>query len=146
MHDDVGPELERPLQVRGGERVVDHQPGAVPVRDRADGGDVDDREQRVRRGLDPDQPGLVAPGGVDRGRIGEVDGAPLDAGAGEHLGDEAVGAAVGVVGDHDVVARSQEPEHGVLGRHARREREAARRAFERRDAHLERAAGGVAGA
>ena len=52
------PSVERPLQGGGRERVVDHDAGAGRVRDLADRPDVDDLQQRVRRRLDPDEPGL----------------------------------------------------------------------------------------
>ena len=43
VHDDVGAELERPLQERRRERVVDDDARAALVRDRAHAEDVDDR-------------------------------------------------------------------------------------------------------
>ena len=65
---DVGAEVERVLQVRRGERVVDDDLRADRVRRLGDGGDVDDVEQRVGRALDPDEPRLLVEvgGGVRR--------------------------------------------------------------------------------
>ena len=53
VHHDVGAELERPLQERRGERVVDDDARAALVRDRAHAQDVDDRERGVGGRLDP---------------------------------------------------------------------------------------------
>ena len=56
VDDDVGAEVERRLEVRRRERVVDDEQRARRVRRRRDGRDVDDVQQRVRRRLDPDEP------------------------------------------------------------------------------------------
>ena len=48
----VGAERQRPLQVGAREGVVDHQQGAVLVRDRRRARDVGDQHRRVRRRLD----------------------------------------------------------------------------------------------
>jgi hypothetical protein len=42
VDDDVGAELDRPEKVRRRERVVDDERDAVALRDRGDGGDVQD--------------------------------------------------------------------------------------------------------
>ena len=55
VEDDVGPELERPLEVRRGEGVVDDDEHARASGRAAEARlDVDDVQQRVRRGLEPD--------------------------------------------------------------------------------------------
>ena len=65
----------------------------------------------------------------------------------EHLVEEAVRAAVGVVGQHHVVTRVEQPaDHGVLGGQAGGEREAPLALLQRREGVLERGAGGVGGA
>ena len=67
---------------------------------------------------------------------------PLAASTSRH---ETERAAVGVVGEHDVVTgREQRAQHRVLGGHAAREREAVRSALQRCDARLERGARRVA--
>jgi threonine dehydratase len=47
LQDDVGPELERPLPQRRGERGINDGQGAALAGARRDGGDVGDDEQRV---------------------------------------------------------------------------------------------------
>ena len=59
VDDDVGAELERPLEVGRGEGVVDDDQRAGLVRRLGDGADVDDVQQRVRRRLEPDDARLL---------------------------------------------------------------------------------------
>ena len=56
MHDEIGAESQRPLQKRGGERVVDDAQSAGRAGGIGGRGDVDDVEERIRRRLDPDHP------------------------------------------------------------------------------------------
>src|SRR5690606_6266620 len=115
VHHDVGAERERLLQVRAGEGVVDHQERVVLVGQFGERGDVGDVEQRVGGRRDPDHARVLAQGLGDardaRDRRGRVVHAPR----GGDLVEQAVAAAVGVVGDDDVVAGlEQGPDHGVL--------------------------------
>ena len=61
VHHDVGAERQRLLQVGSGERVVDHHQGAAVVGHLGDGRDVDARQQRVGRRLQPHQRRVVGP-------------------------------------------------------------------------------------
>ena len=145
MHDDVGTEGERLLEVARREGVVDDEDRPGGVGDVGDGADVGDAEQGVARGLDPDEP---RDAGADRGldRVDVVDRGDrvLDARRSGHLGEVAVGAAVGVRRDDGVVAGPQQgPHDGVLAGEARREREAASAALEGGEALLEGRPGGV---
>src|ERR687898_3189574 len=88
----------------------------------------------------------VGPGAVERRRIGEVDRLPRVAGRAVDLVDQPVGAAVGVVPEHDAVGRPELAQYRVLGRHAGGERERVAPALERGQARLQRVAGGVAAA
>ncbi len=107
MHRHVAAELERALQRRRGEGVVGDgaRPGAM--RDIGDGGDVDALDQRVRRGLDPDDPrrrlqrrgDVVGPRHVDEGRSDP----PLREQVLQHVG----GAVIDVARRDDMVARLQ---------------------------------------
>jgi hypothetical protein len=105
VHDDIGSEGERTLEVRRREGVVDEEDRARVMGDLRDGRDVGDPEQRVGRRLDPDDLGLARldrrgdRGGVVHGCGGVVETPGL-----EDLLEQAVGAAVRVVGDHDMVA------------------------------------------
>jgi len=61
VHHDVGAVVQRVLHVGRQERVVDDDEDAVLVGDAGDGADVDERERRVRRRLDPDELGFIGP-------------------------------------------------------------------------------------
>ena len=147
MHDDVGAVFERALQDRRGEGVVDRDQQAVLLRDGGDGGDVDDLQQRVGRGLDPHQPGLRRDRGFERRRIREVDEAEVQrrAALADAL-EQPVAAAVQVVHRDDVVAAVQQFQQGRGRRQPGREREAAAAALQRRHAALVGEAGRVVGA
>ena len=55
MDDQIGPQRERLLKIRRGERVIDREQGPVPLGQLGDGRDVQHAEKRVGRRLDPDQ-------------------------------------------------------------------------------------------
>ena len=72
VHDQVGAELDRPLQARARERVVDDEPGAVPMREIGCRRQVRDPHDRVARRFDEQQPcgrGEGSSRGVEIGRI-----------------------------------------------------------------------------
>ncbi len=147
VDDDVRAVLEWALEVRRGERVVDDAPRAVSMRDGGNRLDVDAREKRVRRRLEPHDHRVIWPGHVERGGIGEVDRTPRAAGGLVHLGDQAERAAVRVVAEQDALSRAHEgAQDRVLRRQPARERQAVRAVLERGQADLERGAGRVAGA
>ena len=58
VHDEVGAELDRPLQARARERVVDDDLDAAPVRELGAAGDVGEPQHRVGRRLDEQHPRL----------------------------------------------------------------------------------------
>ena len=109
VDDDVGAELERELEVRRGEGVVDDDEGAGGVRGVGRLADVDDVEERVRRRLEPDDAGALVQVLLEAG---------LDLLGGEEreavalrlvdLREHAVDAAVDVVHTDDVVARLEQ--------------------------------------
>ena len=90
-----------------------------------DGGDVDLVEQRVGRRLDPDQLRLGAQRGAQGVEVALVDEVVGEPEAGEDLVDQAVGAAVEVERQDQVVAgRERRGQQRVGRRHAARERRA----------------------
>ena len=105
---DVGAEVERVLEVRGGEGVVDDEDRADGVRGVGGGADVDQVQHRVRRGLDPDHPRvLVEPVGEIRelGRRHVVEEVALRL---VDLRGHPVDAAVDVRDQDDALARVDE--------------------------------------
>ena len=129
-----------------GEGVVDHQPGVVAGHHPGHGLDVDHGEEGVGRRLDPDHAGGVGPAVADGGGIGQVMGRPGDADLGEHLGDQAERAPVGIVAHDDVVTGLEEAEDGILGGQAAGERDPEGGALQGGQGVLEGGAGRVAGA
>jgi hypothetical protein len=140
VHHDVGAEGERLLQIRRREGVVDDQQRAGLVGDLSEPLDVGDGQQRVGRGLDPQDLRLPGPDrGAYRVDVADVGGAVLETPTLRDLVEEPEGAAVRVVGDHGVVAGAGEPpQDGVLGRQAAGEREPALPFLQRRERALER--------
>ena len=141
------PRSQRLLQRRRGKGVV-HQHLYVrrgsQLRDRAD---VGDGEQRVGGRLHPDQPGLRGDRRADRVEIGQRHRRVADAPLREHLVDQPEGAAIGVVGDDDVIAGPQQrAQRTVGGGHAGGERPPERGLLHRGQRRLQRRAGRVAGA
>jgi len=138
VQDEIGAELERLLEVRGGERVVDDHEGADLVRCRRRRRDVDDVEQRVRRRLEPyELRGLVEViREACRDLVGREKREPVALRL-VHLREHPVGAPVDVVDGHHVVAGREEVHEGGRGPEPRRERVAVRGSLERGDAFLE---------
>ncbi|MET3800160.1 hypothetical protein ABID70_000115 [Clavibacter michiganensis] len=139
VHDDVGAERERLLEVRRGEGVVDDDRGAGRVAEVGERADVADLHQRVARRLDPqDLRRARSEDPLDRGEVAHVDGLDDDAPVAEHAREEAVGAAVHVVAQHDAVARAGDrAQQGVLGGEPGGERERVLPPLERREQLLQ---------
>src|SRR4051794_2061675 len=147
VHDDVCAELDRSLQVRRRERVVDDEPRAGVARDSCDRLDVGDVEQRVGRRLTPDDGGVVADRGAHLGQVLLRDGGVVETPSVEHLRKEPVSPAVCIARDDDVVAGLADgPEDGVLRSEAAREREPSGTAFQRGETRLECGSGRVGAA
>jgi len=109
MHGRVGAQRKRLLEVRSGERIVDDDARQPFVRELRGRRDVDDRQQRIGRRLDPDHPGLGEPRGREGLGVAQVASRPRDAVAFVHSRDESERAAVGIVRDDDVIAGVERP-------------------------------------
>ncbi len=144
IDDAVGPELERLLEQRRREHVVDHQRRARGVGDVGDRLDVEHLQRRIGRALEKEglgvglhrlAPGLEVPA-VDQGRG--------DAVAGEVLLDDVEAGAEQRLGGDDMVARPHlAHQRGGDGGHPGRGRARGRRPFERAHALLEHVHGGI---
>ena len=152
MEHDVGAELERPLEGGRGERVVDDDERRrlaglrrAVANGRGRRRDIGDLEQRIRRRLEPDEAGSggqALPQRVVARR--EVDVARGPAARGPvHALEVAVGAAVDVVADEDLVARARELGDRRGRRRAAGERDPVPAALEVGDGSLEPLARGV---
>ena len=141
VDDDVGAEVERLLQVRRRERVVDDEQRADGVRRVGGLADVDDVQQRVRRRLDPDEPDVVAEVRgevvVELGRRHVREAVALRL---VHLRRHPVDAAVDVGDQHDALAGVDEVHQRRRRAEARAERDAVLRVLEARERDLQRGA------
>ena len=146
VHHDVGAQIERRLQVGRTERVIDGQQRPGLLGHGGGGPDVDDVEQRVSRCLNPDELGLRADFFAHRAHVAHRHEVKLDAVGRENFGEEAVGAAVEVVGADDLVAGLEQLYQAVDGGHAGGEGQAVLPVFQRRHRVLQLGAGGVVGA
>jgi hypothetical protein len=143
MDGDVGAEGERVLEEGRGEGVVHDQPRAVASRDLGAGGDVDQAQQRIGGALDPHEPRGLADRLVDLLGSRRVDVREAKSEARHHLREQAVAAAVEVVGHHHVVAGLQQLyDAGDCG-HTRRVGQTEAPLLQRREAALQRLARGV---
>ncbi len=141
------PRRQRLLQRRRGKGVVHQHFRAVFDADLGDPGDIGDRQQRVGRGLHPDQPGLRRDRRAHRVEIGQRDRGVHHAPCAEDLVDQPERAAVGVVGNHHVIAGTQHrPQRTVARRHAGTERATEAAVLDGGQCGLQRGPGRVAGA
>lgn len=152
MDDDIRAQIERLLQVRRDERVVDDGQRAVSVRDGRDAVDVVDLQQRVGQRLEIYGAGRaaasVAPAdrGVERLVVGGVDAVELQPALGEVLVEQRIRAAVDVLADHDAVPGFEDGQHRVNRGESGREREAASPVLQLGDLLFQKVAGRVAAA
>ena len=130
MDDEVGPELDGTLDVGAGEGVIDDHEGVVCVSDVTRPPQVRYTEDRVGGRLEEEHLRRRTHGRFDGAGVRRIDVAEVELVFAEDLLEQAVGAAVGVVGHHHVVAGLEQGHDGAFGRHARGEREARRSAFD----------------
>ncbi|MCY1537866.1 hypothetical protein D9M68_733780 [compost metagenome] len=138
MQHDVGAVRERTLQHRCGEGVVDDGQQAFAAGDGGHGGDVDQAQVRIGRGLEVDGARLGADGRSHGFRAGEVGEHRAHAEARQALREQREGRAVHNLVDHDFVAALQQREQSRRnGRHAGGGHHAGLRAFQRREPRFE---------
>ena len=104
---DVGAKLERLLEVRRGEGIVDDQKRSPGVGQLANGGNVVHLEPWIGGALDPDQAGALGKGGLNSRKVARVDLADLYADRLVDLVQDAVGAAIYVERNDDFVSGAQ---------------------------------------
>jgi hypothetical protein len=116
VNHDVGAEGERVLQVGGREGVVHHEEGPGVVRYVRERRHVGDLHERVGGRFNPDKPCFVARNSLPhRIEVGHIHGCVPDAPVAQDAVDQAVGAPVGVIAEHDVVPwPGKSPDEGVF--------------------------------
>ena len=143
VNDDVGAVVERRLKDGRHEGVVHHHERTGRVGNLSECGDIDQLQHGIGRRLEPEHLRVGPQVLPKRGGVREVSEGELHAEAGEHLGEEPVGAAVEVVAGHHMVAGAEEVEDGVGGRAARGKGDAMLAVLDRSDAGLKRVTGRV---
>lgn len=145
VEDDVDAEIEGALETGGEEGVVAEGGDGFFFGEFGDGGEVEEVHEGVGGSLGPEESGIGADGigeSVEVAHVDEIDG---DAEVGDDFGEEAVGTAVEVIMDEDVVALGESGEDGCFGGHASSEGEAVCTGFESGEAIFECFSGGVSG-
>ncbi|CCC96685.1 protein of unknown function [Azospirillum baldaniorum] len=116
IDDDVGAHLERALQHRRGEGVVDHHLGPGLVGESADRAQVDDLKPRVAGRLQEDDLGRLGQRLFPLGQVGAVDEDRLDPEAGRQLLDHPIAGDEQRARRHDAVAGAQVRPQGAVHR------------------------------
>ena len=131
VHDQVCPEVQRLLEVRGRKRVVYDDERARRVRVSRDGADVVDEQPRVGRRLEPHQARLGRDRATDRIQVREVDAGDAAPQRLEHPVQQPERAAVHVLRHDDARAGGQiRLQHRVLGGQPRGEHGAVAAVFQ----------------
>ena len=106
--DQVRAQLERTLQHRARKGAVDRDQRARTVHELAHRVEVDDAEERIGRGLEPDQACSIVHRGRHRVGIGRIHRGEAQPVAPEDLVEQPEGPPVDVLGEDDVVPRVEE--------------------------------------
>jgi hypothetical protein len=145
IDDDVGAQLQGPLQQRGGEDIVDDELGARGMGELGHRRHIDDAKPGIRRRLDEDRLGLAREGIAPLREIAAVDEDGLDPEARQDLGQHILaGAEEGVGGDDAVAGAQLAGERGEDRGHAGRRGARGLGALEQGHALLEHLHGGIA--
>ena len=107
MKNDVRAELERPLEDRRRERVVDDERRPSFLGDARDGPDIRESEERIRGRLQPDHLRSLGHGGDEPVGSSQVGEGRVDTHRGEDGAEDPMRSAVDVVAAHDVVPRAE---------------------------------------
>ncbi len=108
VDDEVGAEVDRTLQHRCQECVVDHHERVALAGNSRHGGEVGELHHRVGRGFHENHPSAIGTG-VGEGRgFRRVDKDDVDPVALGDSGEEAVCSAVEIIGGNDVVTRFEQ--------------------------------------
>src|SRR3982751_5065661 len=98
MHDDVGSQVEGVLQVGGCKSVVYAEKNTPGAGNGGYGCDVDNIHQGIGGGLRPDEPGIFIYIWSNVSGVLHIDKVKFDAGQLENFGEEAIGAAIHIIG------------------------------------------------
>ncbi|RUS18122.1 hypothetical protein BC937DRAFT_89129 [Endogone sp. FLAS-F59071] len=107
VHDDIGAEFKRVLEIRAHERVVDDQECAMTVCLLGHSADIDEAEGRVCRGLDPNKLGVGLEATLDIGWVVQINKIGLNLELACDFGKVAISAAIDIVDGDNVRAGAE---------------------------------------
>ncbi len=144
VHHDIRTQLQRTLQVRRHERIVDDDPSTPAMRDLRDATDIRNRHHRVRRRLDEHHLCIRPHGLLERRQIRRIHIRELDAVVPDDLVEQPECPSVDILRTDRMIALLQQQLRNRRRRgHARRKRICRNPAFQRRHVFLERKPRGV---
>ena len=143
MPDDVGTQLERTLENRRGEGVINDQQGLVSLRNVAHCGQVRQSHEGVGGRLHEQGSGGRCHRIFDPLRVICIHIGERQAEMSQNFVEQTERATIHVLPAHDVVARAEQLHDRVEAPHAASERKAVPPAFKRRDVPLQRLSRGV---
>lgn len=146
MDDDIDAQFEGTLQVRGQERVVRDRDRSTGLGHFADRRDVDDVEQWVAGGFDPDTLGVLRHGLPDVLRVTHANENEIDPHLAEDRVEQAVRSTVDIVTRDDLITGLEEVHGGGDGRHAGARGATINSTFESGNVLFKCSSGGVAAA
>ena len=142
---DVGPVLERPLEIRGGEGVVHHVQVPVRLGEIAERGQIRQVHHRIGRRLAVDHAGGRRERPLDVADVAHVHEGDADAQVAVDPLHQPVASAVDVLAADDVISGLEQLQHRVEGGQAGAEGKAVGGALEAGHVSLQRLPGGVLG-
>ena len=147
MHDRRSSQFQRALQDRRCKSVVHPYRQARRLADLDALSQVDDAEQRIRRGFQPDHLGVRAKGCRKAfGLLKRYEGRVNSCGGPEYILEEPVCASVDIVAAHHVISRREQVQSGRKRAGAAGKRKATAASFKRRQAGFEGGSRGIAAA
>ena len=137
MHNDIEPRVNRSLDPRSSERIVANRNQFPFARDLRNRVKIDQLEQRITRGLDPNHARVWFDCALQIFRVGQIDVGKIKIRrASPNAVEQSKGAAVKIVTGDDMRAAVEQLEHRRHRRQAGCKGEPARPAFQIRNAPL----------
>jgi hypothetical protein len=144
MHNDIKPRFDRSLDPWSSERIIANGNQFLFACDLSDRVKIDQFEQRIARGLDPNHARVWFDCALEIFRVGQIDIGKIEVcGTPAHSIEKPEGAAVQVIARNNMRAALEQLQHRRHRRQTGREREPARSAFQIGDALFVCQPGGI---
>ena len=115
MHNDVRAEIERVLQIRRHRAVVDAEQCSVSMCKLRERTNINNAEQRIRRGLDVQQPRLRCDVRGETLEVASIGIANIHPGTVEYLREQSIASAVKIIAREDFLSGRKQPRNGADG-------------------------------